>query len=76
MLGLAALAVQGLADAETLHGRSPASLFLLTVAQSGERKSACDRLAMKAVTTFEQDLDDERREPTVSTRRHFWRQFA
>jgi hypothetical protein len=56
VLGVAALAAQGIADAETLHGRAPCSLFLLTVAQSGERKSACDRLAMAGVWAFEAEL--------------------
>lgn len=60
-LGVAALAAQALGDAETLHGRAPASLFLLTVAQSGERKSACDRLAMRAVDAFEAELAEDRR---------------
>ena len=59
-LGVAALATQGLADAETLNGSAPASLFLLTVAQSGERKSACDRLAMKPVRDFEAELAEIR----------------
>jgi hypothetical protein len=40
VLGAAALAVQGLADAELPHGGTcPISLFLLTIAQSGERKN-------------------------------------
>lgn len=61
VLGVAALAAQALGDAETLHGRAPASLFLLTVAQSGERKSACDRLAMRGVRAFEGQLAEARR---------------
>jgi len=40
-LASALLAVQGHADVETLGGPRPLSLFLLTIAQSGERKSAC-----------------------------------
>jgi hypothetical protein len=59
-LGVAALATQGLADAETLHGSAPSSLFLLTIAQSGERKSATDRLAMRAVRDFEAELAEVR----------------
>jgi hypothetical protein len=55
-LSVAALAVQGLGDAATLHGRAPASLFVLTIAQSGERKSACDRVAMAGVREFEAEL--------------------
>ena len=38
-LSVASLAVQGFADVETLGGYAPLSLFCLTVAESGERKS-------------------------------------
>lgn len=54
-LGAASLAVQGHADVETLGGRAPTSLFLLTVAESGERKSACDGLLMRGVERHERD---------------------
>ena len=57
-LGVAALAVQGHADVETLAGPRPCSLFLLTIAKSGERKSTCDRLAMGAVRGHERELSD------------------
>src|SRR6056297_4325961 len=56
VLASAALAVQGHRDAETLNGTAPASLFLLTVAESGERKSTADRLAMKGVRDYEAEL--------------------
>ena len=56
VLAAAALATQGHRDAETLNGTAPASLFLLTVAESGERKSTADRLAMKGVRDFEMGL--------------------
>ncbi|MGY6410844.1 MAG: DUF3987 domain-containing protein [Alkalilacustris sp.] len=59
---------QALADVETLHGRAPASLFLLTIAQSGERKSACDRLAMRAVREFEAELAEARRNEITAHR--------
>jgi hypothetical protein len=59
VLGAAALAVQPLADVETLGAPSPVSLFLLTIAQSGERKSACDRLAVEGVRSFEAALTAE-----------------
>ena len=58
VLGAAALAVQGHADVATLGGVRPCALYLLTVAQSGERKSGCDRLAMQAVRTHERELAD------------------
>ncbi|PWG18065.1 YfjI family protein [Salibaculum griseiflavum] len=59
VLASAALAAQGHRDAETLNGTAPASLFLLTVAESGERKSTADRLAMRGVRDFEADLRTE-----------------
>ena len=43
-LSLASLAVQGLANVETLGGYRPTSLFCLTIARSGERKSTVDGL--------------------------------
>lgn len=48
------LAIQGLYDvqrAEKLH--SPVGLFLLTVGESGERKSTCDGFFMKAIRDYE-----------------------
>ena len=68
VLGVAALAAQPLGDAETLHDRAPTSLYLLTLAASGERKSTCDRLAMKAVRTFEAELREERCERLLDYR--------
>jgi len=56
VLAATALAVQGHRDAETLSGTAPASLFLLTIAESGERKSTADRLAMRGVRDFEASL--------------------
>jgi hypothetical protein len=56
VLAAASLAAQGQCDAQTLSGPAPASLFLLTVAESGERKSTADRLAMRGVRAFEASL--------------------
>ena len=52
-LAVAALAVQGFADVETPGGRAPVSLFCMTSAESGERKSSCDRLFMGGVRAHE-----------------------
>ncbi len=52
-LSVASLAVQGLADVETLAGYAPTSLFCLTVAVSGERKSTCDKLLMAGLREHE-----------------------
>ncbi|MCU7873577.1 MAG: DUF3987 domain-containing protein [Candidatus Thiodiazotropha sp. (ex Lucinoma borealis)] len=53
-LAALSLAVQAHADvkrAEKLHG--PTGLFLLTVADSGERKSTCDGFFMQAIRDYE-----------------------
>ncbi len=52
-LSVASLAVQAHADVETLAGYAPVSLYCLTVAQSGERKSACDKLVMAGLREIE-----------------------
>ena len=56
VLAVASLAAQGLRDVELLQGTAPVSLFLLTVAESGERKSTADKMAMRGVRAFEADL--------------------
>jgi hypothetical protein len=45
VLGCAALAAQPHANVQTLGGTRPLSLFMLTIAESGERKTAADTLA-------------------------------
>lgn len=53
-LAALSLAIQPHADvmrADKLHG--PASLFMLTIADSGERKSTCDGFFTKAIREFE-----------------------
>ncbi len=55
-LAVASLAVQAFADVETLGGGySPPSLYALTIAQSGERKSSCDKPLMTALRDFERE---------------------
>ncbi|SPF81140.1 YfjI family protein [Pseudoprimorskyibacter insulae] len=61
-LAVASLAVQGFADVETLGGKRPVSLYALTIARSGERKSSCDGPLMAALREFEQDQSDAQRE--------------
>lgn len=53
-LSIASLAVQGFANVEMLGGGDvPCALFCLTIAESGERKSSCDRLLMRGVRSYE-----------------------
>lgn len=52
-LAVASLAVQGHANVEALGGPFPVSLYALTVAASGERKSACDKRIMQGLRDFE-----------------------
>jgi hypothetical protein len=54
-LAVASLAVQGFADVETLAGPRPVSLYLLTVARSGERKTSCDAALLAALRDFERE---------------------
>lgn len=54
-LAVASLAVQGFANVETLGGVSPTSLFLLTIARSGERKSTCDSHFVSILREHEKD---------------------
>lgn len=54
-LAVASLAVQGFADVETLGGPRPLSLYALTIARSGERKSACDAPLVAALRVHEKE---------------------
>lgn len=58
-LAVASLAVQGFANVETLGGAAPLSLFCLTVAVSGERKSKTDGHLMAGATQYEESLQDQ-----------------
>ncbi|OQP87572.1 hypothetical protein BTR14_03100 [Rhizobium rhizosphaerae] len=57
-LSVASLAVQGFANVETLGGDAPCSLFCMTIAVSGERKSSCDGKLMKGLQDFERHLGE------------------
>lgn len=61
-LCIAALAVQAFHDVETLNGSCPLSLYGLTIARSGERKSSCDAPLMAEIRKFEQEQAAEYRE--------------
>ena len=65
-LAVASLAVQGFANVETLGGVRPLSLFALTIAQSGERKSACDAPLTSALRDHEREQSLAQREATES----------
>ena len=49
VLAATALCAQPLADVQTLGGPRPLSLFVLTIAQSGDRKTAADAVALGPV---------------------------
>lgn len=61
-LAVASLAVQGFADVDTLGGPRPVSLYALTVARSGERKSACDAPLLTALRAYEREQAKAQRE--------------
>ena len=74
-LAVASLAVQGFANVETLGGDRPLSLYALTIARSGERKSTCDGLLMQGLRDFEREEADRHREDVKGwlTRHALWK---
>ncbi|WP_170152323.1 YfjI family protein [Paracoccus aestuarii] len=74
-LSVASLAVQGFADVETLGGDRPLSLYALTIARSGERKSTCDGLLMQGLRDFEREEAGRHREDVKAwmTRHALWK---
>ncbi len=54
-LAVASLVTQGHADVETLAGRSPVSLYILTVASSGQRKTTCDAALLAPLQDYEKE---------------------
>lgn len=67
VLGAVALALQGYADVVLPTSQSrPLSLFLLTIAPSGDRKSAVDSLALSPIYDYEGELRDRHRADTKS----------
>ncbi|SDF02737.1 Protein of unknown function [Salipiger thiooxidans] len=65
-LSVASLAVQGFCDVETLGGTRPLSLYAMTIAKSGERKSSGDAPLMAALRTFEKEQARELRDDMSS----------
>lgn len=71
VLAAASLASQALANVETLGEPAPLSLFCLTVADSGDRKSSADAKALKAVEAYAEELEAEHRDAMKSYRSAF-----
>lgn len=74
-LAVASLAVQGFANVETLGGDRPLSLYALTIARSGERKSTCDGLLMQGLRYHEREEAARHREDVKGwlTRHALWK---
>ena len=64
-LAVASLAVQGFADVETLGGNRPLAIYALTIAQSGERKSACDAPLMAGLRAYEKEQAKAQRDAVI-----------
>lgn len=56
LLGAASLLAQRCVNAQTLDGFRPASLFLLTIAGSGDGKDSADRIALARVREYQKAL--------------------
>ena len=53
-LGMMSLVAQGLIDVQLPYGQvRPVSLFLIAIADSGERKTTCDQLFTRVIRDFE-----------------------
>ena len=65
-LAIASLAVQGFANVDALGGSSPLSLYCLTIARSGERKSSCDAKLMAGLRVYEREQAAALRSETES----------
>lgn len=80
VLAAAALAAQGIADVQTQGGDRPLSLYVLTVAESGARKSTADAIAMQPAKDHQRALDkryaDERAEYAADREAHKTREKA
>lgn len=74
-LAAASLAVQGFANVETLGGDRALSLYALTIARSGERKSTCDSYFMQGVRDHERAEANLHREGMKAwqTRHALWK---
>ncbi len=58
LLGAASLLTQGLFNVRTLAGDMPLSLFLLTLADSGDGKSTADRVAMAPIKDWQREAGE------------------
>lgn len=56
ILGALAVSVQGLINVRSVFGETPVCLAIVSIADSGDRKSSVDKRAMKAVREFERPL--------------------
>ena len=64
-LGALSLAAQAYTDVRRARGLDgPSSLFLLTIADSGERKTTCDRHFMKAIHEYQRE-QRQKHEPVI-----------
>lgn len=65
-LAAAAYAAQGVADVEVDGRKHPLSLYLLTIAESGERKTAVDLVATHPIREWQKTLQGKLREARVA----------
>ncbi|MBC7752518.1 MAG: DUF3987 domain-containing protein [Candidatus Saccharibacteria bacterium] len=60
ILAAVSIVCQGLVDVRRPNGlESPCSLFLITIADSGERKTTCDNFFTKPIREFDTNADSE-----------------
>jgi hypothetical protein len=65
ILGVLSLCCQGFVDIKIDGRRYPTSLFLLTVSESGERKSGTDKIALKPINDWQKLLVDQHKKQLI-----------
>src|SRR6185436_721455 len=65
VLAALSLACQGFVDVQIDGRRYPTSLFMLTISESGERKSATDKIALKPIYEWQMMLVQQHKRKTV-----------
>ena len=66
VLMAAALAAQGIKNVRMSHSTIPLSLFSMVIAESGERKTAADKLAMSPIKAHERNQEESYRKALSS----------
>ncbi len=71
LLAALSLSCQGFVDVQIDGRRYPTSLFLLTISDSGERKSATDKIALKSINDWQKSLIEQHKKQLMEYKNKF-----